>query len=49
MQRLDHPHIIKLYDIFEDTYSYYVATELCEGGSLLDVLNSQNLSDDVIR
>jgi serine/threonine protein kinase len=30
--------------MYEDEDNYYVVTELCEGGCLLDFVNSYNLS-----
>ena len=33
---MDHPHIIKLYEYFEDTKNVYLITELCTGGELFD-------------
>ena len=38
LRQLDHPNIIKLYDIFEDPRSYFMVTELCTGGELFDVI-----------
>ena len=35
LKQLDHPNVIKLYDMFKNDDHYYVVTELCEGGSLL--------------
>ena len=35
LKKLDHPNVIKLYDMFKNDDHYYVVTELCEGGSLL--------------
>lgn len=32
LKRLDHPNIIKLYDLFLHEGIYYVVTEYCEGG-----------------
>jgi calcium-dependent protein kinase len=36
LQQLDHPHILKLYEYFEDAKNFYVITELCTGGELFD-------------
>ena len=33
---MDHPHIIKLYDVYEDTSNIHLITELCTGGELYD-------------
>ncbi len=33
---VDHPNIIKLYDIFESKHSYYLVMEECKGGELFD-------------
>ena len=35
---MDHPNIIKLYEVFEDIIYYYVVTEICKGGELFDEL-----------
>jgi calcium-dependent protein kinase len=32
----DHPHIIKLYDVYEDAANIHIVTELCTGGELYD-------------
>ena len=36
LKELDHPNIIKLFEIFEDEKKYYLVTELCKGGELFD-------------
>jgi len=36
LQQLDHPHILKLYEYFEDDKNFYIITELCSGGELFD-------------
>jgi calcium/calmodulin-dependent protein kinase I len=36
MKRLNHPHILKLFEVFEDDKSYYLVMELVEGKELFD-------------
>jgi len=36
MKRLDHPHILKLYEVFEDESEFYLVMELVEGKELFD-------------
>jgi calcium-dependent protein kinase len=36
MRLLDHPHIIKLFEVFEDASKLYLVMELCSGGELFD-------------
>ncbi len=38
MQKLDHPNIIKLYEVYEDEYYIYLVQELCRGGELFDLI-----------
>jgi calcium-dependent protein kinase len=33
---MDHPNIIKLYDVYEDLEAIHLVTELCTGGELYD-------------
>jgi len=35
---LDHPSIIKLFEVYDDRYYYYLVLELCEGGELFDAI-----------
>lgn len=38
LKNLDHPNIVKLYEVFEDKTYIYLITELCSGGELFDVI-----------
>ncbi|CAD8066872.1 unnamed protein product [Paramecium sonneborni] len=42
LKNLDHPHIVKLYELFEDDKNYYLVTEYCSGGELFDRIKSMN-------
>lgn len=33
LKQLDHPHILKLYEFYQDEKNYYIIIELCTGGS----------------
>jgi len=38
---LDHPNIIKCYDIYKSKTHCYIITEYCPGGCLMNYLNKQ--------
>ncbi|RNA12149.1 serine threonine- kinase MARK2-like isoform X1 [Brachionus plicatilis] len=38
LQMIIHPNIIQLYELMETENSYYLVTELCEGGDLMDYI-----------
>ena len=44
MIKLDHPNIIKLYEVYENDKNIYLIMELCTGGELFDriTLNTEN-------
>jgi calcium-dependent protein kinase len=36
LHKLDHPNVIKLYEIYEDNKYIHLVTEVCTGGDLFD-------------
>lgn len=46
MRHVNHPHIIRLYDVFEDDKNIFLVTELCTGGELYDRVVEKTLSND---
>ena len=34
LHKLDHSHIIRMHEIYEDDSRFYVITDLCQGGEL---------------
>lgn len=40
LSTLDHPNITKCFEIFEDTWKYYISMEYCAGGELFDKISS---------
>ena len=38
---LDHPNIVRLFEVFEDEKYYYLLFELCEGGSLFEKIRQK--------
>ena len=41
LRSLDHPNILKLYECYQDKFSYCIVTELCTGGELFERITSQ--------
>lgn len=42
LKQLDHPTIIKVYEVFSDASYMYIVTELCTGGELFDKIQESN-------
>lgn len=38
---MDHPNIVKLYKVFEDVKSMYLVMELCNNGTLNEILENR--------
>lgn len=46
LKNLDHPNIVKLFEVFEDKHYIYLVTELCTGGELFDeIIARQHFSE----
>lgn len=44
---LDHPNILRVYEIYEDDLRYYIITELCTGGELFSkIIKMKHFSED---
>jgi calcium-dependent protein kinase len=50
LKELDHPSIIKLYDVFEDEEKVEIVTEICQGGELFDqIVEKANASKKLAK
>ena len=54
LKNLDHPHIVKLYELYQDANNYYLITEYLSGGELFDRIKkmthfSERKASDYIR
>jgi len=36
LKQIDHPHIVKLYEFYQDKVNFYLITEFISGGELFD-------------
>lgn len=41
LKNLDNPHIVRLYEVFEDENSIFLVTELCDGRELFEEITSR--------
>lgn len=49
MKHIDHPNIVKLYDVFEDDKQYQLVTELMTGGEVSSSNNKVQLFDYLVN
>ena len=49
LKTLDHPNVIKLFEIYESENDVYLVQELCTGGELLDqIVNEERMSENKV-
>jgi calcium-dependent protein kinase len=48
LSQLDHPNILKVYETFQDKFSYCIITELCTGGELFDRISSSGSISEAV-
>ena len=41
LKKLDHPNVIKFYEIYQDAMYFYICQEYCSGGELLNRITKQ--------
>ena len=50
LKQVDHPNIVKLYDVYEDNDNYFLVMELMTGGEVFDVLlEKEQFSEKEVR
>jgi serine/threonine protein kinase len=50
LRELDHPHIVKCYDTFDEGHEFYIVTELVAGGDLFDrIVNKTSYTEKETR
>lgn len=40
LKQCDHPNIIQIYEVFEYESAWYVVMELCEGGTIINLIKN---------
>ncbi len=49
LQQVDHPNILNYFERYEDKHNYYIITEYCKGGELINhVLNAGGLHENIV-
>jgi len=49
MRSLDHPYIVKYYDVIKTTDYWYIIMEYCDGGTLANVIDYNKQNDQIDR
>lgn len=46
---MDHPNIVRFYEMYEDEMFIYLVMEHCKGGNLLERVLSKGIKIDIIK
>lgn len=49
MKILEHPNVVRLFEVIEDQQFIYLVMELCGGGSLYEYLKEKPFEEDLAR
>lgn len=41
LRKLDHPNILKIFEVFEDKVNYFLVTEFCSGVELFETIQKK--------
>lgn len=47
LKDLDHPNILKMFELFEDEKRFYIITEICKGGELFDEIKNKGFMTEI--
>ena len=42
LKNLDHPNILRIFELYQDKHNYFLITEYCSGGELFDRIKEMN-------
>lgn len=48
MKTLDHPNVVKCFDVYKTQTNCYIITELCQGGDLLNYLTRRGKLEESV-
>lgn len=46
LQAIDHPNVLKIYECYEDENCFYIVTEFCSGGELINYILKEDGIDE---
>lgn len=48
LKMMDHPHIVKVYDYYEDVDNFNIVMEYCKGGELFEHISKRGVFDETM-